>query len=467
MRKSTFVRLRQTANHFISLVLLLILLLSTKEAFAQSQRLIKIRNVATGFILEIPNASPSTGGASLTREGWYCVARSDINTANQQWTIGEQEYYNALTTTNPNYECQFANRNSGQVLSIDIRSYANSSYSVVQYSPNNSGASGGQSRWQLKSHYDPNRNLFFFSIINAVGPPVGTTGRFYLMPVSRDALAKVVGVQQSEADFLNNPLSQWEILDITNSIRGQPQPAPFFGSCTFTNPASGRVLQVYKQNCNAGTPVEIGNYIGITSQQWVISNHGTSTPSINSPVKIINRLCGLALQVVGQSTADGASLETGEFIGVPSQLWLPIQIGSNWAFKNVNSGYVMQIIDASTADGARLQQGNLVPVPQQLWAVASVSSLRMQAPPTALAESITSSSASVYPNPTKEKLTVIAPDCQKICALSIVDAHGKIIEQLASFNQDEQLDVSHLAQGVYCLLLNDGTHSFTLKFVKE
>lgn len=329
-----------------------------------------------------------------------------------------------------------------------------------------SAASGGVSKWQLKLHYDANRNLSFFSIINAVGPVSGSD-YYYLTSVSRDALAKVVAVQQSEADFLSNPLSQWEIVDITSSIQGQPQPTPFFGSCTFTNPASGRVLQVFKQSCNPGTPVEIGNYIGITSQQWVISNHGTNTPSVNSPVKIINRLCGLALQVVGQSTADGASLETGEFIGIPSQLWLPIQIGDNWAFRNINSGYVMQIIDASTADGARLQQGNLVPVPQQLWAVTSVSSLRMQAPPTTLADAVTSSTVSIYPNPAKEKLTIVAPECQKICALSVVDAHGKTIEKIASFNQDEQLNVSHLTPGVYCLLLNDGNHSFTMKFVKE
>ncbi|WP_158602302.1 RICIN domain-containing protein [Cohnella endophytica] len=69
--------------------------------------------------------------------------------------------------------------------------------------------------------------------------------------------------------------------------------------------------------------------------------------------KIINLNSGKALDVKGQSTADGAIIQQWPYNGGNNQKWVFTQVtGGYWKIKNVNSGKYMDINGASTADGA-------------------------------------------------------------------------------------------------------------------
>ena len=70
--------------------------------------------------------------------------------------------------------------------------------------------------------------------------------------------------------------------------------------------------------------------------------------------RIVNRNSGKALNVVGGSTSDGASIEQYSYGGWASQQWQLTALGNGfYKITNVNSGKLMDIYAASTADGAQ------------------------------------------------------------------------------------------------------------------
>lgn len=72
----------------------------------------------------------------------------------------------------------------------------------------------------------------------------------------------------------------------------------------------------------------------------------------------------------------------------------------------------------------------------------------------------------MYPNPTRDQLTVI-PLENKDYSMSIQDATGRIIKRIDDINGAQQVDVSQFSSGIYYVTLTLEGSSVTQKFVKE
>ena len=75
---------------------------------------------------------------------------------------------------------------------------------------------------------------------------------------------------------------------------------------------------------------------------------------------------------------------------------------------------------------------------------------------------ITSSSVSIYPNPTKRILYI--EKNQNPVNISIYNLLGK---EVISSNSTNRIDVNSLSNGVYFITIIDGINSSTIKFIKE
>lgn len=76
---------------------------------------------------------------------------------------------------------------------------------------------------------------------------------------------------------------------------------------------------------------------------------------------------------------------------------------------------------------------------------------------------------SIYPNPTKEVLNIVATDKTEDLSISISTMDGKILKtQSLSFKNQASLDISQLASGIYFLSIQDESGNSKLKkFIKE
>ena len=71
----------------------------------------------------------------------------------------------------------------------------------------------------------------------------------------------------------------------------------------------------------------------------------------------------------------------------------------------------------------------------------------------------------VYPNPSKEKITISLPETEK-CTLSIFDFRGKLIQVESSEGKNIQLNIDHLSSGLYYLRIEVKYGMLTEKFIK-
>lgn len=410
----------------------------------QTGRLYKILNRQTGYILEIP-ANPNPD--ALEREGTGCTERSDAGTANQQW------YINGDFSSNTNV-VYIVNRNSNQLLTGNYYSQPSVYQSKQQYNSVGDPVQDQKQQWNFTKITDASGRTVF--VIRNVSLP------YALAPVSGNENA-ALSLQNLGN---NNPLAQWTLLDITNATSGG-NGALFPGTYKITNVNSGLTLQVVNQSGEPGARIEQGGYIGIASQQWQIIDQYNSSGAV-SGFAIINRLSGLALQIVGQSTTNGAPIEQGKFIGIASQLWnVNSESGvQTVTFQNVNSGYVMQVTGQSTSGSAQMQQGGRVPIGSQLWKFEYVVPNRLAAPPTAATPIISEfESLTVYPNPSSGELNIAPITGEKLSELTILDMQGKVITKLPLKNG--VVDVTFLTPGLYILTVKGEKSSYHTKFIKK
>lgn len=73
----------------------------------------------------------------------------------------------------------------------------------------------------------------------------------------------------------------------------------------------------------------------------------------------------------------------------------------------------------------------------------------------------------VYPNPTSERLLVVAPGQQFITRLELVDASGRILSISEPHASSTSLDVSALASGLYLLRLTENVNHSVVRFFKN
>ena len=73
----------------------------------------------------------------------------------------------------------------------------------------------------------------------------------------------------------------------------------------------------------------------------------------------------------------------------------------------------------------------------------------------------------VYPNPTKDFLTISSKNSQDIKTLTINDMSGKTIFKDAFIGPNKTIDISQINNGIYFLSLSIKSQKNTIKFIKQ
>jgi alpha-galactosidase len=154
-----------------------------------------------------------------------------------------------------------------------------------------------------------------------------------------------------------------------------PTPTPTSGGGSF-NPSvyyrlishnSGEALDVVGQSKANGALVDQWPYTGNANQQWSII-------AVGGYYKLISRNSGEALDVAGQSTANGASVDQWPDSGTANQQWSIISIGSGYyKLINHNSGQALDVAGQSKANGALVDQWPDSGSANQQWSIIQVS----------------------------------------------------------------------------------------------
>ncbi|PHN05810.1 T9SS type A sorting domain-containing protein [Flavilitoribacter nigricans] len=73
----------------------------------------------------------------------------------------------------------------------------------------------------------------------------------------------------------------------------------------------------------------------------------------------------------------------------------------------------------------------------------------------------------MFPNPTSGPVTITTQDLSGLLTIQILDAQGKFIRQLEPVSANEQisLDISHLSDGMYFLVIGNGSQKTTRKLI--
>lgn len=73
----------------------------------------------------------------------------------------------------------------------------------------------------------------------------------------------------------------------------------------------------------------------------------------------------------------------------------------------------------------------------------------------------------VYPNPTKNQLTISGLSLENNTEIYIMDMNGKTVYKAAATQTTQQINVAHFANGIYFLQISAAKGNKTIKFVKE
>jgi len=93
---------------------------------------------------------------------------------------------------------------------------------------------------------------------------------------------------------------------------------------------------------------------------------------------------------------------------------------------------------------------------------------KMQGGQTTDNESIlNTNSVIVYPNPVKEKITILAPDNYGKFNIEITDLSGKTVYQKNNILPNNSIDLSNLSKGIYILNIKSANGILTKKIIKE
>jgi hypothetical protein len=79
---------------------------------------------------------------------------------------------------------------------------------------------------------------------------------------------------------------------------------------------------------------------------------------------------------------------------------------------------------------------------------------------------ISQNTISIYPNPTQNILNIQANEAllKNNTNVQVINANGQLFTVKLN---NSQIDISHLAQGFYCLIINSENENYMLNFVKE
>ncbi|OLE28127.1 MAG: hypothetical protein AUG49_03390 [Catenulispora sp. 13_1_20CM_3_70_7] len=134
------------------------------------------------------------------------------------------------------------------------------------------------------------------------------------------------------------------------------------------NKNSGMAADVSGASTTDGASILQWNDSGAVNQHWQVS------AAADGSFKIISQNSGKPMDVYGASTADGASVVQWTDNNGANQHWTFVTTGNGYyKIKNVNSGKVLAVSGSSTTAGAQLVQTTDNGADSQLWQIFQVS----------------------------------------------------------------------------------------------
>ncbi|WP_202919419.1 RICIN domain-containing protein [Saccharothrix deserti] len=152
-----------------------------------------------------------------------------------------------------------------------------------------------------------------------------------------------------------------------------------FSSVSATFPVQGAYYKIVNRNSGMAVDVSGGSTSdGATVIQWGYNSADNQNWRFESAsggnFKIVSQKSGKLLDVLGASTADGASVVQWTDQNGANQHWQLVDAGSGYSkIRNVNSGKVLGVSGSSTAAGAQLVQVTDTSANSQLWQISRVS----------------------------------------------------------------------------------------------
>ena len=279
-------------------------------AYADDQSLIQnatytFTNRNSNLVLDDTNY----GGAGTQLEQW-----SSYGNTNQQWTVTGVGggYYKIICNAN-GLAVDVSGASTTQGAAVVLEPYTGSDSQLWQFVPTDSG-------------YYQVSNKHSGMSLNISGASTNTGGLVVQWPYS---------------SYETN--AQWLLQSVNvNPIQN--------GTYKFTNRNSSLVLDDTGWG-GAGTQLEQWTSYGNTNQQWTVTAVG------GGYYKIICNANGLAVDVAGASTTQGAAVVLEPYTGSDSQLWQFVPTDSGYyQVSNKHSGMALNVYGASTSPGGLVVQ---------------------------------------------------------------------------------------------------------------
>ena len=138
------------------------------------------------------------------------------------------------------------------------------------------------------------------------------------------------------------------------------------GGLTFTNVATGKVIDLSGANTNSGTKVSTYAPNGTAAQAWLLK----STSLVSEGCYALYNTAGSSqvLDVPSGSTDSGVALQTYGWNDTGAQKWYVRSAGNGWyTITNAQSGKALDVRNGSTTSGATVQQYESNGSDAQLW----------------------------------------------------------------------------------------------------
>ena len=249
-----------------------------------------------------------------------------------------------------------------------------------------------------------------------------------------------------------------------NGIVNYPGGGSYNGGSAYSGPALGRLYEISSKN--GGKALDIaGNSQanGGALQQWTWGGSANQKFKLvdagGGYVRIVSLSSNKSLDVAGPSTADGALIHQWDWLNQDSQYWQVLNNGDGtWRIINKYSGKALDVTNNSTADGAAIQQWTYGGGNNQRWYFTDQGAAR----PTLGTGAAGKTTVDFYPNPVADALHYTLPAGLGRCRLSVLDAAGRLVlaRDVMPAALENTLALGDLTAGLYLVRLeSDGFRS--------
>ncbi|SFQ24265.1 family 43 glycosylhydrolase [Hymenobacter arizonensis] len=234
------------------------------------------------------------------------------------------------------------------------------------------------------------------------------------------------------------------------------------GLYTLTNQSTGKVWDAWGCTGAQFQPVAQGTSSSVNCQKWRLTPVGNGEYRINSAVG-----AGLAAEVVGGSSTNGAKLQLNNYTGATSQRF-KIERANNggYVLSSINGNRAVEVPACSTTAGVTLALYDYLANACQRWTISATALAR-----TALATTQTPSPApfSVSPNPSQGRFVVELGNELSIglVTVTLTDMQGRQVLTCPSVGQTSLPIEARLQAGLYVLQARGSLGTFTQKIVVE